>query len=67
MTIELSRHWQRGQIVVEYVLMLSIAVVIAAILISKLVKIDSEDPSNSGALIQKWQSLQKGVANDKPN
>jgi len=58
---------QKGQVVVEYVLLLSIAIVVAAILVSKLVKIDSEDPSNSGALIQKWQALQKGVANDKPN
>ena len=61
------RSSERGQIVVEYVLLLSIAVTIAVIMISQLIKRDQDDPENSGALIRKWQQMQDTVAKDVQN
>ncbi len=54
----------RGQIVVEYVLLLLVATAIAVIVMTTLVKRDSSEPENSGALIKKWRTLQDGVAKD---
>jgi uncharacterized protein (UPF0333 family) len=58
---------QRGQIVVEYVLLLSIAVATAVIIVSQLIHRDAEDPENSGALIRRWQQMQETVAKDVQN
>lgn len=58
---------QKGQIVVEYVLLLSIALTAALIIVSQLVKRDTTDPQNSGALIRKWQQMQESVAKDVQN
>ncbi len=57
---------QSGQIVVEYVLLLSIAVTLAMIMISGLVK-RGDDTDNSGALIQKWRNIQEAIAKDVQN
>jgi uncharacterized protein (UPF0333 family) len=58
----------RGQIVVEYILLLSIAVTLAMIIITTLVKRgDPDDPQSSGALIQKWREVQDSVAKDVQN
>jgi hypothetical protein len=57
---------QSGQIVVEYVLLLAVAVSIAVIVISLLVRRDSENPENSGALIQKWIQIQQKIGQDQP-
>lgn len=62
-----SQLRQRGQIVVEYVLLLSIAVTIGMVLISMLVKRDADEPANSGALIQKWRQIQEDIAKDTQN
>lgn len=61
------RSTEGGQIIVEYVLLLVVAVSIALVIVTRLVKRDSEDPENSGALIKKWQNIQQGVAEDVPN
>lgn len=58
---------ERGQIVVEYVLLLSIALTIAMIIVSQLVKRDSTDPTNSGSLIIKWRQIQDSIATDQQN
>lgn len=58
---------QKGQIIVEYVLLLSIAVTIAMIIVSQLIKRDSTDPANSGALIHKWQQMQETIGKDVQN
>ncbi len=58
---------QSGQIVVEYVLLLSIGVATALIVVSQLVKRDTSDPQNSGAIIRKWQQMQESVAKDVQN
>jgi uncharacterized protein (UPF0333 family) len=63
----LSDQRQRGQIVVEYILLLSIAVTIAMVIVSKLVKRDMDDTANSGAIIQKWREMQDTIANDIQN
>lgn len=65
--MKLSFKSQKGQIVVEYVLLLSIAVSIALVVISLLIKRDKDDPENSGALIRKWQQMQETIATDKQN
>lgn len=62
-----SKRKQSGQIVVEYVLLLTIAVTLAMIVVSQLIKRDTEDPSNSGALIQKWNQMQEAIGQDVQN
>jgi hypothetical protein len=59
-----SRSGERGQIVVEYVLLLAISLTIAMIVVSQLVKRDTDDPTNSGSLIIKWRQIQNSIAND---
>lgn len=57
-----------GQIVVEYVLLLAIAVSIAMITVTVLIKRgDASDPSSAGALIQQWYLLQKTIGDDVQN
>lgn len=58
---------QSGQIVVEYVLLLSIAVTIAMIIVSQFIKRDTSDPANSGALIYKWNQMQEAIGKDDQN
>lgn len=58
-----SARSESGQIVVEYVLLLSIAVSIAVIVVSQLVK---RDPDNPGALIGKWVQIQQAIGKDLP-
>lgn len=52
-----------GQIVLEYVLLLSVAVGIAALIVSSLA---SRDSSNPGFIIHKWCEIQKLVRIDSP-
>ncbi|MEK2646131.1 hypothetical protein [Bdellovibrio sp. BCCA] len=54
----------RGQIVVEYVLLLVIAVGIAALLTSRLV---SRNADNPGILVSKWHSILKTIGDDVPD
>ncbi len=54
---------QKGQIVVEYVLLLTISVTIAVIIITGLVK---RDPDNPGSLIRKWVEIQQAIGKDLP-
>ncbi len=53
---------QRGQIVVEYVLLLIIAVALAYLLISKMV---SRNPDNPGFFVTKWQSMLTVIGADQ--
>ncbi len=62
-----NRSNQRGQIVVEYVLLLSIAVTIAMIIVSQLISRNQDEPENSGAIIKKWQQMQDAIAKDVQN
>ena len=65
-SVVLKSERQHGQVVVEYVLLLSIAVALALIVVTGLVKRDDQDPENSGALIRQWQRLQNQIAEDVP-
>lgn len=66
-SIRARRSSEKGQIVVEYVLLLSIAVTIALIIVSQLINRDPDEPENSGALIRKWQQMQDTIAKDLQN
>lgn len=58
---------QSGQVVVEYVLLLTIAVSLAIVVVSQLIKTDPDDIENSGALIQKWHQMQEAIGKDVQN
>ncbi len=51
----------QGQIIVEYVLLLAIAVTIAGLLISGLV---SRNPDSPGAIVAAWHSMLNAIAAD---
>jgi uncharacterized protein (UPF0333 family) len=54
----------RGQVIVEYVLLLMIAVAVAALLTRQLVSRQSESP---GILVEKWNDILKTVGDDIPD
>jgi hypothetical protein len=54
----------KGQVVVEYVLLLVIAVSISALLVSELASRNSEDP---GVIVSKWHSILSVIGNDLPD
>ena len=54
----------RGQVVVEYVLLLVIAVAIATLITRELVKRDAESP---GILVKKWDDILKTIGDDIPD
>ncbi|NUN06236.1 MAG: hypothetical protein HUU57_10795 [Bdellovibrio sp.] len=54
----------KGQIVVEYVLLLVIAVTISAVLVSQLV---SRNADNPGILVSKWHSILTTIGSDVPD
>jgi hypothetical protein len=51
-------------VVIEYVLLLVIAVAMAALISKQLV---SRDPDNSGILVKKWMDIQKTIGDDLPD
>ena len=55
---------KRGQIVVEYVLLLVVAVSISAVLVSRLV---SRNPDDPGILVSKWHAILKVIGDDVPD
>jgi uncharacterized protein (UPF0333 family) len=55
---------KRGQVVVEYVLLLVIAVAVAASISRQLV---SRDGDNPGILVDKWNSILQTIGNDIPD
>jgi hypothetical protein len=55
---------QKGQIVVEYVLLLVIGVSIAALLVSQLT---SRNPDNPGVLVSKWNEILVAIGSDVPD
>lgn len=54
----------RGQVVVEYVLLLVIAVALATLITRELVK---RDPENPGILVKKWDDILKTIGEDLPD
>lgn len=55
---------KRGQVVVEYVLLLVIAVAMAALITRELVSRDEDSP---GILVQKWDAILKTIGEDLPD
>ena len=55
---------QSGQIVVEYVLLLVIAVSMSALIVRQL---GSRDEQNPGVLVQKWHNIQIEIGKDLPD
>lgn len=55
---------QRGQIVIEYILLLVVAVTIATIMIKGLVNRSTENP---GIVVKKWREIQAEVGGDLPD
>jgi hypothetical protein len=55
------RQSQRGQLVVEYILLLMVSVIIALLIVRTMV---GSDPENPGAVIRAWTGMTRGVAND---
>jgi hypothetical protein len=54
----------RGQVVVEYVLLLVIAVAVAALITKELVR---RDPDSPGVLVKKWDDILKEIGKDLPD
>ncbi len=65
--LQKSRKRMSGQVVVEYVLLLAIGVSIALVIITQLIKRDSSDVTNSGAIIKKWYQIQQDIGKDNQN
>lgn len=55
---------QSGQIVVEYVLLLVIAVSMSALIVRQL---GSRDEQNPGVLVEKWHNIQLEIGRDIPD
>ena len=51
--------------VLEYVLLMTIAVSLAVIILTLFAKRDLDNPENSGALILKWRGLQEVIGTDR--
>lgn len=57
-------HPQGGQVIVEYVLLMVIAVAMAALLTRELVNRSVDNP---GILVQKWNDILKTIGDDIPD
>lgn len=53
---------QKGQVIIEYVLLLVVIVGLGAVILRSMVSRDEESP---GFLIQKWKSVSDQIANDQ--
>ena len=51
----------KGQLIIEYVLLLAMAAVVSAIIVSNL---GSRDPSNPGAIIVGWSKVIQSIGSD---
>lgn len=54
-----------GQIIIEYVLLLSFVAVIAVMLLSTLAR-RGESLEDSGLFIKKWHSIREAIGKDEP-
>ncbi len=53
---------QSGQIIVEYVLLLAIAVIVAALITRTMI---SPDPNSPGFILKTWDEIVKAIGSDK--
>lgn len=61
---EIRRRHQRGQIVIEYILLLIITVAIGAILVRGLA---NRSEGETGLVVDKWRSIQEEIGKDLPD
>lgn len=57
---------QRGQVIVEYLLIMVLMVAIAATLTKRLVG-RGDDASNQGVIVRSWSRIIKAIGNDLPD
>lgn len=57
---------QRGQVILEYILLLIVSVSLAFLIITQLVG-TSGDEGEPGIVVQTWRALTQGVADDYPD
>ncbi len=57
-----SVYNSKGQLIIEYVLLLAMAAVISGIIVSKLASRDTAEP---GAIITGWSKITQSIGNDK--
>jgi hypothetical protein len=62
--IDKKRLGQSGQIVVEYVLLLVIAVIVAALITKTMI---SPNPDNPGFVLTAWKNVVEAIGADKPD
>ena len=55
---------QRGQVIIEYILLLIVAMGLATIIMKSIVK---RDPNEAGFLMERWQAMIDQIAKDDPN
>jgi len=58
------RKQPAGQIIVEYILLLVVAVTLAVIVTRQLV---SRDPDDSGIITKKWSDVENAIGSDLPD
>lgn len=58
-----KRRSQKGQIAVEFILLVGVSVVIAVTIVTLMVSRDSEEP---GFLIRVWDNIVKEIGSDHP-
>ncbi len=58
-----SKKAQKGQLIIEYVLLLTVVTVLAGTLISAMIG-QSDDPSSQGLIVRKWTQVVQAIASD---
>lgn len=59
-----KREKQRGQVIIEYILLLVVTLGIATMIMRMVV---SRDPNEPGFLMKRWQGMIDQIAKDDPN
>ncbi|MBX3017276.1 MAG: hypothetical protein KF767_05260 [Bdellovibrionaceae bacterium] len=59
-----TKRRSKGQAILEYILLLTVSMGIAAIIIKSLV---SRNPDSPGALLYRWDHINKEIGRDDPN
>lgn len=63
-TLTEARFSERGQVIIEYVLLMLVALGIATFIMKSMVSRNADD---AGFLMKKWQTLIEQIASDDPN
>lgn len=58
-----SKTDEKGQLIIEYVLLLTMVTVLAGTLISGMIG-QSDDPASQGLIVRKWSQVVQAIASD---